>query len=119
MAGLKVSDHPFGFVLFTQRDTITKGLKLPVTFRVNPSGIPFAQDMVAVDNMADTPYILVEESTKASYVTPSKNFQIDSLGKTRNAAKEETDGQCDFDHHAVENGLAPPCSPFAGRPLTY
>lgn len=93
MAGLKVSDHPFGFVLFTQRDTITKGLKLPVTFRVNPSGIPFAQDMVALDNMADTPYLLVEESTKASYVTPSKNFQIDSLGKTRNAAKEETDGQ--------------------------
>ena len=63
VAGLKVNDHPFGFVLFTQRDTITKGLKLPVTFRVNPSGIPFAQDMVALDNMADTPYLLVEERT--------------------------------------------------------
>jgi len=92
VAGLKVSDSIFGFVLYTQKDTITKGLKFPITFRVNPSGIPFTQDMVVLDNMSSTKY-LVEEITKASYITESKNFYADSLGKTRNAANEETDGQ--------------------------
>ena len=94
-AGLKVSDSIFGFVLFTQVDTITKGLKLPVTFRINPSGIPFSRDMVVLDNMVSTKKLVEEEvdPTKASYITESKNFYVDSLGKTRNAANEEMDGQ--------------------------
>ena len=92
--GLKVSDSIFGFVLYTQIDTITKGLKFPVTFRINPSGVPFTQDMVVLDNMTSTKYLVVEEDeTKVSYITESKNFYVDSLGKTRNAANEEMDGQ--------------------------
>ena len=94
VAGLKVSDSVFGFVLYTQKDTITKGLKFPITFRVNPSGVPFTQDMVILDNMATVKYLLEEDQdTKASYITESMNFYVDSLGKTRNAANEEMDGQ--------------------------
>ena len=92
-AGLKVSDSVFGFVLYTQIDTISKGLKFPVTFRVNPSGVPFTQDMVVLDNMSSTKYLVMEEETRASYITESKNFYVDSLGKTRNAAEQEMDGQ--------------------------
>ncbi len=92
-AGLKVSDSVFGFVLYTQVDTITKGLKFPVSFRVNPSGVPFTQDMVVLDNMSSTKYLVMEEETRASYITESKNFYVDSLGKTRNAAEQEMDGQ--------------------------
>ena len=93
-AGLKVSDAVFGFVLYTQADTVTKGLKFPVTFRVNPSGVPFTKDMVVLDNMANTKYLVMEENdTKASYITESKNFYVDSLGNSRNAANEEMQGQ--------------------------
>ena len=92
VAGLKVSDSVFGFVMYTQKDTITKGLKFPITFRVNPSGVPFTKDMVVLDNMSSTKF-LVEEDVKASYITESKNFYVDSLGKTRNASEEEMDGQ--------------------------
>ena len=93
VAGLRISDMVFGFVLYTQKDTITKGLKFPITFRVNPSGVPFTQDMLVLDNMSTTKYLVVEEDTKASYITESKNFYVDSLGMTRNAANEETEGQ--------------------------
>ena len=92
VAGLKVSDSVFGFITYTQKDTITKGLKFPFVFRVNPSGVAITKDMVVLDNMSSTKY-LVEPDTKASYITESKNFYVDSLGKARNAANEEMDGQ--------------------------
>ena len=93
LAGLKVSDVVFGFVMYTQKDTITKGLKFPITFRVNPSGVPLTKDMVVLDNMSSTKFLIEEEETKASYITESKNFYVDSLGMTRNADNIETEGQ--------------------------
>lgn len=92
VSGLKVSDAIFGFVSYAQPDTITKGLPYLTTFRLNPSGVPFSLNMVVLDNMSSKKY-LYRPATKASYITESKNFVPDSLGKTRNAANEETDGQ--------------------------
>ena len=90
--GLKVSDQIFGFVNYAQADTITKGLPYLFLFRVNPSGVPFTKDMVVLDNMSSKKFLYTPES-RASYITESKNFVADSLGKSRNAANEETDGQ--------------------------
>lgn len=92
VAGLKVSDQIFGFVNYAQADTITKGLPYLFLFRVNPSGVPFTKDMVVLDNMSSKKFLYSPE-TRASYITESKNFVPDSLGKSRNAANEETDGQ--------------------------
>ena len=92
VAGLKVSDALFGFVNYAQADTITKGLPYLFLFRVNPSGVPFTKDMVVLDNMSSKKFLYAPE-TRASYITESKNFVADSLGKSRTAANEETDGQ--------------------------
>ena len=92
VAGLKVSDALFGFVNYAQADTITKGLPYLFLFRVNPSGVPFTKDMVVLDNMSSKKFLYTPE-TRASYITESKNFVADSLGKSRTAANEETDGQ--------------------------
>jgi len=48
--------------------------------------------MVVLDNMSSKKFLYTPES-RASYITESKNFVADSLGKSRNAANEETDGQ--------------------------
>ena len=90
--GLKISDQVFGFVSYAQHDTVSKGLPYAVIFRVNPSGIPFTQDMVVLDNMSAKKFIYTPE-TMASYITESTNFKIDSMGVTQNEAKEDMEGQ--------------------------
>ena len=92
VGGLRVSNAVFGFVTYmNQTDTITKGLKYPFLFRVNPSGVKFTQDMVVLDNMSNKKFLRV--TTKASYVTPSTNFVVDTLARTRNASNQEQEGQ--------------------------
>ncbi len=92
VTGLKISDQVFGFVSYAQHDTVTKGLPYAVIFRVNPSGVPFTQDMVVLDNMSAKRFIYTPE-TMASYITESTNFKIDSMGVTQNEAKEDLEGQ--------------------------
>ena len=92
VTGLKISDQVFGFVSYAQHDTVTKGLPYAVIFRVNPSGIPFTQDMVVLDNMSSKRFIYTP-ATMASYITESTNFKVDSMGVTQNAAKEDMEGQ--------------------------
>ena len=102
VAGLRVSDSIFGFVNYSQADTITKGLPYLAVFRLNPSGILFTKDMAVLDNMSSKKFLYTPETetetdpvmgTRASYITESKNYVPDSLGKSRNKANEEMDGQ--------------------------
>lgn len=92
VGGLRISNAVFGFVTYmNQTDTITKGLKYPFLFRVNPSGVKFTQDMIVLDNMSTKRFLRV--TTKASYITTSTNFVVDTLAATLNDSKEEQEGQ--------------------------
>lgn len=59
--GLKKSDTPFSLVLaMPPADTVSKGLDFTSTLRINPSGLAFTKDMIALDGQ-----YLVTLTTKA------------------------------------------------------
>ena len=69
----KKSDTPFSLVVAVPpADTVSKGLDFTSTLRINPSGLAFTKDMIALDYISGKQFYRVEPNeTKASYVKSS------------------------------------------------
>lgn len=93
--GLKKSDTPFSFVLtLPPADTVSKGLDFTATLRVNPSGLAFTREMIALDYIAGKQFYRVEpDVAKSSYLKTSEDFSLKAFEADKNAAGESLDGQ--------------------------
>ena len=93
--GLKKSDTPFSLVLaIPPADTVTKGLDFTSTLRINPSGLAFTKDMIALDYITGKQFYRVEPNdTKASYIKKSAYFGLKDFEADKNSGGETLDGQ--------------------------
>ena len=93
--GLKKSDTPFSLVLaLPPADTVSKGLDFTSTLRVNPSGVSFTKDMIALDYISGKQFYRVDpDATKASYIKKSQYFGLKEFGADKNEGGEPLDGQ--------------------------
>lgn len=93
--GLKKSDTPFSLVLaIPPADTVTKGLDFTSTLRINPSGLAFTKDMLALDYINGKQFYRVEPNdTKASYIKESAYFSLKDFEADKNNGGEALDGQ--------------------------
>ena len=93
--GIKKSDTPFSLVLAVPpADTVSKGLDLTSTIRINPSGLAFTKEMIALDYISGKQFYRVEPNeTKASYVKSSAYFSLKNFEADKNASEETLEGQ--------------------------
>ena len=93
--GLKKSDTPFSFVLAQPpADTVSKGLDFTSTLRVNPSGLAFTKDMIALDYISGKQFYRGEpNTTKASYIKNSQYFSLKNFEADKNDGGQVLDGQ--------------------------
>lgn len=93
--GLKKSDNPFSIVLVNPpADTVSKGLDFNSTIRINPSGLAFTKDMIALDYISGKQFYRVEPNdTKASYIKKSAYFGLKDFEADKNEGSEVLDGQ--------------------------
>lgn len=94
--GLKKSDAPFSLVMAeAPSDTVSKGLDFTSLIRVNPSGLAFTKDMLALDYISGKQFFRVEPDaqTKASYIKKADYFSLKDLAVDKNASGKSLDGQ--------------------------
>ncbi|MBE6222639.1 MAG: hypothetical protein E7125_04170 [Bacteroidales bacterium] len=94
--GLKKSDTPFSLVLAeAPADTVSKGLDFTGLIRVNPSGLTFTKEMLALDYISGKQFFRVDPDaqTKASYIKKPDYFSLKNLEVDKNGSGEALNGQ--------------------------
>ena len=94
--GLKKSDTPFSLVMAeTPADTVSKGLDFTGLIRVNPSGLTFTKEMLALDYISGKQFFRVDPDaqTKASYIKKPDYFSLKNLEVDKNGSGEALNGQ--------------------------
>ncbi len=94
--GLKKSDTPFSLVLAeAPADTVSKGLDFTGLIRVNPSGLTFTKEMLALDYISGKQFFRVDPDaqTKASYIKKPDYFSLKDLEVDKNGSGEALNGQ--------------------------
>ena len=94
--GLKKSDTPFSLVMAeAPADTVSKGLDFTGLIRVNPSGLTFTKEMLALDYISGKQFFRVDPDaqTKASYIKKPDYFSLKNLEVDKNGSGEALNGQ--------------------------
>ena len=94
--GLKKSDTPFSLVMAeAPADTVSKGLDFTGLIRVNPSGLTFTKEMLALDYISGKQFFRVDPDaqTKASYIKKPDYFSLKDLEVDKNGSGEALNGQ--------------------------
>lgn len=86
---------PFSFVLAQPpADTVSKGLDFTSTIRINPSGLAFTKDMLALDYLSGKQFYREEsDAAKSSYIKKSEYFSLKAFEADKNDGGETLDGQ--------------------------
>lgn len=75
-------------------DTVSKGLDFTSILRINPSGLAFTKDMIALDYISGKQFYRGEpNTTKASYIKNSQYFSLKNFEADKNEAGAVLDGQ--------------------------